>query len=59
MSMTDKHLWHKCTAPFFPRRTVEGGWTTSAGQTWCRKINGRWQYRQDEETEADWEDTVI
>jgi hypothetical protein len=46
----DESLWHKCPSPVFPRRTVDGGWTEGWAQTWRRKIDGKWQYRQDEET---------
>jgi hypothetical protein len=34
---------------FIPKRTI-GGWTIPTGQTWRRLIDGKWQYRQDEET---------
>ena len=51
------NLWHKCELPIFPRRDVNGGWTIPGrGQVWRRKINGRWQYKQDEETVEAWED---
>jgi hypothetical protein len=49
--------WQKCGNPlFFPRRTFDGGRTDIVGQTWRRKINGRWQYKQDEETAQEYED---
>jgi len=46
--------WQKCRTPFIPRRTVDGGWTSFMGQTWKRlQDDGKWEYRQDEETEED------
>ena len=34
--------------------TVDGGWTSFMGQTWKRlRDDGKWEYRQDEETEED------
>jgi hypothetical protein len=48
--VADETLWHACRTPFIPKRTVDGGWTLGLGAVWRRKINGRWQYRQDEET---------
>jgi hypothetical protein len=47
----DESLWHKCQSPFFSRRTVDGGRTTlGIGQTWRRKKDGRWEYKQDGDT---------
>jgi hypothetical protein len=46
----DEMIWHKCRNPFLPRRTIDGGWTLGAGQVWKRKVNGKWEYQQDEET---------
>lgn len=55
----DERLWTKCEAPLFRRRTVDGGWTDHAGQTWRRKINGKWTYQQEaasieESEESQW-----
>jgi hypothetical protein len=49
----DEHLWHKCSI-IIPRRTVDGRWTRPEGQVWRRKVNGRWQYQQDPETDEEW-----
>jgi hypothetical protein len=49
----DETIWHKCRSPLFHRRTVDGGKTSHNGQTWRRWRNGRWEYRQDEETEEE------
>jgi len=48
----DETLWHKVN-PIFPHRMIDGQWTYPAGQVWRRKFHGKWQYKQDEETEAD------
>jgi hypothetical protein len=51
--MIDKNeRWHQCNLPFFPRRTIDGRWTSDCGQVWRRKINGKWEYKQDEEYAA-------
>ncbi|PZU83955.1 MAG: hypothetical protein DI527_23395 [Chelatococcus sp.] len=53
--------WTVCTAPFFPRRTVHGGWTSALG-TVLRRPNptptfwSRWRYIQIPEAYEDWED---
>src|SRR4051794_38151111 len=49
----DETFWQECRT-MFPRRTVDGGWTTAMEQTWLRKLEGRWQYRQDKETADEW-----
>lgn len=49
----DETLWHKCSS-FPPHRTIGGKWTLMPGQVWRRKVNGKWQYKQDEETAEDW-----
>jgi hypothetical protein len=51
-------IWQKCHLPFFPRRMMDGRWTTSAGgQVWRRKRqDGKWEYQQDEETVEEWLD---
>ena len=46
-------VWEK-TWIIFPRRTVDGQWTNSAQQVWRRKVDGRWQYKQDAETPDQW-----
>jgi hypothetical protein len=47
----DEALWHKCHPPIFPRRTVDEGRTWKVGQTWRRRnAEGKWEYKQDEET---------
>jgi hypothetical protein len=53
----DECLWHKCAAPIIPRRTINGKWAIEPGQTWRRKRpDGKWEYRQDEETVEEWID---
>jgi hypothetical protein len=44
----DVTVWHECRAPRVPRRTIEGGWTTSSSQVWRRKDGIDWVYTQDE-----------
>ena len=40
--------WERCRPPLWPRRTIDGGWTNiPSGQTWRRKVNGKWQYKRD------------
>lgn len=55
MMLQTETIWHKCRSPFFPRRTVDGGWTIEhLGQLWRRKRpDGKWEYRQDDETYED------
>jgi hypothetical protein len=54
--MDDLSLWHKCRNPFIPRRTVEGGWTNIIAQVWRRRRpDGKWEYRQDEESVESWQ----
>lgn len=51
-------VWHECKAPIIPRRTVDGGWTSSSvvpGKTWRRRgLGGKWEYRQDPQSPEDW-----
>ena len=43
--------WEKCRPPFWPRRTIDGGWTNiPSGQAWRRKVKGKWQYKRDEKS---------
>lgn len=53
----DETLWHKCFA-WWPIRHGEDGrlFILHQGQVWRRRIDGRWQYKQDPETLEDWED---
>ena len=51
----DFEIWHKCS-PIFPRRTTDDRWTGPTGQIWRRLHKGQWQYRQDPETDAEWEE---
>ena len=44
----EEPAWEKCGPPFWPRRTIDGGWTSiPSGQAWRRKVNGKWQYKRD------------
>ncbi len=55
--MIDETIWHKCRFTFLPHRTVNGGWTWGAGQTWRRRnTDGKWKYQQDDETAEAWLD---
>ncbi len=51
----DQFLWHKCAAPFWPRKTVDGRYTSIVGQTWRRFDGTRWLYRR---TDRDLDDFV-
>jgi len=45
--------WVKCRTPFWPRRTIDGGWThIPSGQAWRRKVKGKWQYKRDEKSKS-------
>jgi hypothetical protein len=47
-AIKDEPAWEECRPPFWPRRTVDGGWTNIfPGQAWRRKVNGKWQYKRD------------
>jgi hypothetical protein len=47
----DELGWEKCRPPFWPRRTIDGGWTNiPSGQAWRRKVKGKWQYKRDEKS---------
>jgi hypothetical protein len=47
-AITDEPAWEQCRPPVWPRRTIDGGWTNiPSGQTWRRKVNGKWQYKRD------------
>jgi hypothetical protein len=51
--------WQQCLPPvlFFLYKTIDGKRLWMAGQVWRRRgANGRWEYRQDEETEQDFID---
>lgn len=55
MGMEDAY-WHECN-PFIPVKTIDGKWTLSPGKIWRRKRpDGKWEYRQDEETFDEWID---
>ena len=46
--ISDNPAWEKCRPPFWPRRTIDGGWTSiPSGQAWRRKFNGKWQYKRE------------
>jgi hypothetical protein len=45
--------WQPCSL-IFPRRTIKGRWTLGEGQVYRRKVDGKWQYKQDEEHYEDW-----
>ncbi len=55
MDKPDGPAWKKFY-PLIPRRTVDGGWTNVFGQSWRRFKCGKWEYKQDKETEEDWLD---
>lgn len=46
----DTSLWHKVD-PHLPHRMIDGEWTIPYGQVWVRKVDGRWEYRQDEDVD--------
>lgn len=49
---TDAAVWRKCGSPLFPRRTVDGGHTSSEGVTWRRWNGTKWEYKQDPESRS-------
>lgn len=51
----DESLWHKCWL-ILPRLLINGKLSLGPGQVWRRKVNGKWQYRQDEETDEEFLD---
>jgi len=53
VAVIDKTIWHKCATPLWPRRLIDGTWSTPFGQAWRRRRNDRWEYRQDDETVED------
>jgi hypothetical protein len=55
----DKKIWQKCFINF-PRRDINGAiiWPSLA-QTWRRQVDGKWEYRQDEESLDDWLDRQV
>lgn len=58
--MNDETLWHKCRPPFWSHFWKLPGpdgrfHLNAAGQLWRRRVDGKWQYRQDDPT---WEDTA-
>lgn len=59
--MTDPlTLWHKIGSLLFPRRCIDGSWTTNSRTTWRRRRpDGKWEYKQDEETAEQWMDRQI
>jgi hypothetical protein len=60
LTPVDEALWHKCRAPIIPRRTIDGRWAMEPGQTWRRKRpDGKWEYRQDNETVDEWLDRLF
>jgi hypothetical protein len=60
LTRKDEPLWHKCVTPLIPRRTINGKWAIEPGQTWRRKLpDGKWEYRQDDETVDEWLDRLF
>lgn len=58
--MNDETLWHKCRPPFWSIFWKAPGpdgrfRINDTGQLWRRRVDGKWQYRQDDPT---WEDTA-
>lgn len=53
------HLWHKCGQPLLPVILEDGRLQIPGRQLWRRKVNGRWVYQQDEETEEEWDNRQI
>lgn len=52
----DPSLWHKWTT-IFPVRLINGKRERLVGQVWRRRgPDGRWQYKQDDETDEEWSD---
>jgi hypothetical protein len=48
-------VWHKCRTPFWAK--VSG--RNPSGQAWRRTVNGKWEYRQDPETEEQFLDRLF
>lgn len=54
--MPDEDHWQECRWP--PLLALLFGWIKGAnpsGRMWRRQINGKWEYKQDPETAADFD----
>lgn len=52
----DEVPWERCAAPLIPRKTVDGKWTSVlSGAVWRRRLDGKWQYRQDALTQEEYD----
>jgi hypothetical protein len=50
-------IWHKTTDwTGFGFRLTDGSWSKRGGQIWRRRTSKGWEYRQDAETEEQWQD---
>lgn len=47
---TQNSNWKVVLNPALPRKTIDGGFTTQTGTVWRRKVEGKWEYREDAET---------
>lgn len=55
----DDALWQKCAPRILPVRLTDGGWSMPHGQLWRRKGPEGWEYRQDAETDDEFNSRSI
>jgi len=51
----DDTVWHRCEFPIWPFLRGSDGklFLPNNGKLWRRRVNRKWQYRQDAETEEE------
>lgn len=57
MPAADETVWHKRWHAPFLAQTIDGK-PIGHGQIWRRKYRGKWEYRQDEETDEEYGDRI-
>lgn len=50
----DPWNWHRYS-PLLPKRDINGNWTEMTARVWRRWHDGRWEYRQDPESDEDFQ----
>jgi len=49
----NSYIWHQCAAPFPPRKSIDGSYTSDGRPTWRRITPDGWEYRQEDAARAD------